>query len=110
MKTLTTLIAVVATSFALNANAEFTDTEVLGIGEIFPIQTTRVQSSDVVSASNPNEMVWDSNSEGYIANSIVESSIASALFELENNPPAAGRSNTNEVFIYNELAGEHDLQ
>jgi len=40
MKTLTTLIAVVTTSFALNANAEFTDTEVLNIGEIFPIQTT----------------------------------------------------------------------
>jgi len=40
------------------------------------------------SVSNSNEMVWDSNSEGYIANSI-----ASALLELENNPPAAGRSN-----------------
>ena len=110
MKTLTTLIAVAATSFALNANAEFTDTEILGIGEIFPIQTSRAQPSDVVSISNPNEMVWDSNSEGYISNSIVENSIASALLELENNPPAAGRSNTNEVFIYNDTAGEYHLQ
>ena len=109
MKTLTTLIAVVATSFALNANAEYTDTEVLNIGEIFPIQTTSVQSSEVASVSIPNEMVWDSNSEGYISNSIVENSVAGALLELENNPPAAGGS-SNEVFIYNELAGEYHLQ
>ena len=109
MKTLTTLIAVVATSFALNANAEYTDTEVLNIGEIFPIQTTSVQSSEVASVSSPNEMVWDSNSEGYISNSIVENSVAGALLELENNPPAAGGS-SNEVFIYNELAGEYHLQ
>ena len=109
MKTLTTLIAVVATSFALNANAEYTDTEVLNIGEIFPIQTTNVQSSEVAGVSSPNEMVWDSNSEGYISNSIVENSVAGALLELENNPPAAGGS-SNEVFIYNELAGEYHLQ
>ena len=110
MKTLTTLIAVVATSFALNANAEYTDTETLSLGEIFPIQTTSVQSSEVTSVSSPNEMVWDSNSEGYISNSTVENSVAGALLELENNPPAAGRSNSNEVFIYNELAGEYHLQ
>ena len=110
MKTLTTLIAVAATSFALNANAEFTDTEVLSIGEIFPIQTSSAQPSEVASVSIPNEMVWGGEQKGFILNSTVENSIASALLELENNPPAAGRSNTNEVFIYNDTAGEYHLQ
>ena len=109
MKTLTTLITVVATSFTLNANAEFTDTEVLGIGEIFPIQTTRVQSSDVVSASNPNEMVWSSEKESYFLSSTIENSVAGALLELENNPPAAG-GYSKEVFIWNDNAGDYQLQ
>ena len=105
MKTLTTLIAVVAASFALNANAEYTDTEVLNIGEIFPIQTTNVQSSEVTGVSIPNEMVWDSNSEGYISSSTYESSVAGALRELESNPPAAGKAGDNSTFpayLWNE--------
>ena len=110
MKTLTTLIAVIATSFAMNANAEYTDTETLSIGEIFPIQTSRAQPSDVASVSLPNEMVWGGENEGFILNSTVENSVADALLELENNPPAAGRSNTNEVFIYDEMAGDYQFQ
>ena len=107
MKTLTTLIAVVATSFTLNANAFNVDE--LTIGEVFSIQSVTYQEP-VNSTSIPNEMVWGGEQEGFILNSTVENSVADALLELENNPPAAGRSNTNEVFIYNELAGEYHLQ
>ena len=109
MKTLTTLIAVVATSFAINVNAEYTDTETLNIGEVFPIQETSPRNSEETTTSNPNEMVWNSDSEGYISKSSEENSVASALLELENNPPAAG-SSSREVFIYNEIAGEYHLQ
>ena len=109
MKTLTTLIVVAATSFALNANAEYVDSETLNIGEVFPIQVSSVRSSDEAGTSNPNEMVWNSSSEGYISKSSEENSVASALLELESNPPAAGGS-SREVFIYNEVAGEYHLQ
>ena len=109
MKTLTTLIAVVATSFTLNANAEYIDTETLNIGEIFPIQETRVQSSELASVSLPNELVWGGEHEGWVPVTIVENSVADALLELKNNPPAAG-AYTKEVFFYNELAGEYHLQ
>ena len=108
MKTLTTLIAVVAASFAINVNADAVHDEP-GIGDVFPIQAVTYQES-VKSTSNPHELVWGGENEGYILNSIVENSIASALLELENNPPAAGRSNSNEVFIYNNTAGEYHLQ
>jgi len=108
MKTLTTLIAVVATSFTLNANAYNVDE--LTIGEIFPIQTTSTQSSDVASVSLPNEMLWGGEHEGFILNSTIENSVVGALLELENNPPAAGSSNTKEVFIWNDNAGEYHLQ
>ena len=55
-------------------------------------------------------MVWGGENDGFILNSIVENSVAGALLELENNPPAVNHSNSNEVFIYNELAGEYHLQ
>lgn len=109
MKTLTTLLAVVATSFTLNANAEYIDSETLSIGEIFPIQETRVQSSEVASVSIPNEMAWGGEHEGWIPATTVENSIANALLELKNNPPAAG-AYSKEVFFYNEMAGEYHLQ
>jgi hypothetical protein len=108
MKTLTTLIAVVATSFAINVNAGSVHNDP-GIGDAFPIQDVTYQKSSG-SASNPNEMVWNSNSEGYILNSTEQNTVASALRELQSNPPAAGRSNSREVFIYNDNAGEYQLQ
>ena len=110
MKTLTTLIAVVATSFAINANAEYIDTETLSIGEIFPIQEVSYSSAEVVSVSLPNEMVWGGENKGWILNTTQENAVASALLELESNPPAAGRSNTREIFIWNDNAGDYQLQ
>ena len=108
MKTLTTLIAVVATSFAINVNAGSVHNDP-GIGDAFPIQdVTYQESSD--SSSNPNEMVCNSDSEGYVLKSTEENTIASALLEIESNPPAAGRSSSSETFIYNETAGEYHLQ
>ncbi|MBE9525692.1 MAG: hypothetical protein IME94_01835 [Proteobacteria bacterium] len=106
MKTLTTLIAVAATSFALNANAFNVDE--LTIGEVFPIQSITYQQP-VNSTSLPNEMVWSSEKESYFLISSQENSVAGALLELKNNPPAAG-GYSKEVFIYNEMAGEYHLQ
>ncbi|MCU7836049.1 MAG: hypothetical protein KZQ83_12475 [gamma proteobacterium symbiont of Taylorina sp.] len=97
MKTLTTLIAVVATSFALNANAEFIDTTALGVGEVFPIQSTIVQDNSV--AGNTDGLVYDIDSETLVyLNASEKQSVASALRELENNPPAAGKSDNNSSF------------
>ena len=107
MKTLTTLITVVATSFTLNANAFNVDE--LTIGEVFPIHDTSTQPSEVASVSLPNEMVWGGENEGFILNSTVENSVASALLELENNPPAGG-GYSKEVFIWNEMDGDYHLQ
>ena len=107
MKTLTILIAAAAASLTINANAYNVDD--LTIGEVFPVQSITYQES-ADSVSTPNELVWGGENEGYILNSIVENSIASALQELENNPPAAGRSSSRSVFIYNDTAGEYHLQ
>ena len=109
MKTLTTLIAVVATSFTLNVNAGSVHDDP-GMGDAFPMEDISYQEQGTRSQSNPNELVWGGENEGYILNSIVENSVASALLELESNPPAAGRSSSREVFIYNDTAGEYHLQ
>ena len=108
MKTLTTLIAVVATSFTINVNADPVHDDP-GMGDVFPIQTITYQEP-VKSVSNPNELVWGGENEGYILKSTYESSVAGALRELESHPPASGRSNIGEVFFWNDMAGEYHLQ
>ena len=108
MKTLTTLIAVVATSFAINVNAGSVHNDP-GIGDAFPIQDVTYQESTSES-SNTNTLVWGGEQKGFILNSTQENSVASALQELESNPPAAGRSNSRAVFIYNDMVGEYHLQ
>ena len=109
MKTLTTLIAVVATSFAINVNAGSVHNDP-GIGDAFPIQDVTYQES-ANDTSNSNALVWGGENQGFIVNSSEENSVASALQELESNPPAAGgRSNSRAVFIYNDTAGEYHLQ
>ena len=119
MKTITTLIAIAAASFALNANAEFTDTEYLTIGEVFPIQNSAVQEQQVTfiedtSELNNNLAVHGDPGIGDVfpirnTYSIARQSVARALLELELNPPAAGKS-TDEVFIWNEMDGDYHLQ
>ena len=108
MKTLTTLIAVVATSFAINASADSVHNDP-GIGDAFPIQNITYQGT-ADSVVNPDTLVWGGENKGFIQSSTEENSIASALLELESNPPAAGRSNSRATFIYNDMAGEYQLQ
>ncbi|MCU7833818.1 MAG: hypothetical protein KZQ83_01095 [gamma proteobacterium symbiont of Taylorina sp.] len=93
MKTLTTLIIATAASFSLNANA--IDVDTLSAGEIFPIQNTSIQEQMKTVSGNTDSLVYDIDSETF---SYINQSVAGALSEMENNPPAAGKSGNNSSF------------
>ncbi|MCU7836946.1 MAG: hypothetical protein KZQ83_17050 [gamma proteobacterium symbiont of Taylorina sp.] len=109
MKTLMTLIIATAASFSLNANA--IDVDTLSAGEIFPIHNTAIQEQMNTVSGSTGSLVYDIDSETLVyLNASEKQSVARALRELESNPPAAGRSSSREVFIYNDTAGEYHLQ
>ncbi len=112
MKTMTTLLIAAATTFAINANAAPVHGDP-GMGDVFPIQDIAIEPSDIKIVKDTGQQVWSVAYEEWVNpadfSSDARQTIASALRDLENNPPAAGGRN-NEVFLWDETAGEYQLQ
>ena len=119
MKTITTLLIAVAASFSLNANADSFYEDPLygdpGIGDVFPMKDINYQKQEVSFVKDTGEQVWSVEYEQWVNpadfNSTAKLTVADVLHELETNPPAAGGVRPNNgVFIYDENAGEYQLQ
>ncbi len=125
MKTLTTLIFAATAAFAVNANADAVHGDP-DIGDVFPIQETSLQPHSINTIADTSEPVWYLNTvtdngknawsveyEEYVnpanLNQISQNSVASMLQELDSNPPAAG-AYSDDVFKWDETAGEYQLQ
>lgn len=114
MKTITTLLIAVAASFSLNANADSSLYNDPGIGDVFPIENVSYKATDVTYVKDTGEEVWNVEYEQWVNpadfNSTAKLTVADVLQKLETNPPAAGGIRQNDVFIYDETAGEYQLQ
>ena len=112
MKTIATILFAAATTFSFNANAAPVHGDP-GIGDVFPVQEVAIQTGEIKTVPNTGKEVWSVVFEEWVNpadfNSDARHSIASALIELENNPPAAG-NRYNQTFIWDETAGEYQLQ
>ena len=112
MKTITTLLIAVAASFSLNANADplYGDPD---IGDVFPMENITIQDQELTIVEDTGKQIWSVSYEQWVNpadfNSTAKQTLASVLQELENNPPAAGKS-SSAVFIFDETAGEYQLQ
>ena len=116
MKTITTLLIAAAASFSLNVSADSGDLHNdPGIGDAFPMQDIVIKEQPIrANIPDTGKQVWSTAYEQWVNpadfNSTAKQSIASALKELENNPPAANGMSYDPVFIYNDTAGEYHLQ
>lgn len=114
MKKITTLLIAIAASFTLNANADTSLYGDPGIGDVFPINDVNYQSNEFTYVQDTGEKVWSVEYEQWVNpadfNSTAKLTVADILQELEINPPAAGGVRPNGVFIYDETAGEYQLQ
>ncbi len=114
MKTLTTLLFAASAAFTVSANA---DTDALygdpAINDVFPIQETSIQPQPVNTVADTGQEVWSVEYEEYINpadfNLSAQNSVAGVLHEMENNPPAAG-IRSDSTFLWDETAGEYQLQ
>ncbi len=112
MKTLSTLLFAVSAVFAVNANADAVHGDP-DIGDVFPIQETSIQPQALTTVADTGKQVWSVEFEEYVNpadfNLSAQNSVASMLQEMENNPPAAG-GHANSTFLWDETAGEYQLQ
>ena len=111
MKTIATIIFATVTTISLNANAAPVHGDP-GIGDVFPIQDITIQPGEIKMVRNSGKEVWSVTYEEWVNpadfNSDARQTIASALNQLENNPPAAGKY--SQTFIWDNTAGEYQLQ
>ena len=112
MKILSTLIIAAVTAFTVNANADSLYNDP-GIGDVFPVKDIAIQQQQITIVEDTGKEVWSVEYEQWInpadLNFYGNQSVANALRELENNPPAAGKR-SDEVFIWDEVADEYQLQ
>jgi len=116
MKTMTTLLiaaAVATAAFSITANADeyYNDP---GIGDAFPMQPIVARDQAIrADIADTGKLVWSTRYEEWVNpadfNSTAKQSVASALQELENNPPAADKR-SSAVFIWDKTADEFQLQ
>ena len=113
MKTITTLLITAAAAFSMNVNANelYNDP---GMGDVFPMKNIVIQKQSIrANVADTGKQVWSTPYEQWVNpadfNSTAKQTIASALQELENNPPAAGKR-SSAVFIWDETADEFQLQ
>lgn len=112
MKTVTTLLIAATASFSLSASADTLYNDP-GISDVFPMENIVFQTQERNLVKDTGQEVWSVEYEQWINpadfNSIAKQTVASALQELENNPPAAGKR-ANSTFTWDETAGEYQLQ
>ncbi len=136
MKTITTLLIAVAVSFSLNASAD--DSGDLhndpGMGDVFPMESVMLKEQkrapyEVFSfertmineqqrspyIADTGKEVWSVEYEQWVnpADFNVSSkliTVADIVKELEENPPAANGMSHDPVFIWDDNAGEYQLQ
>lgn len=112
MKAITPLFLAAATTFSINANAAPVHGDP-DIADVFPIQDISIQPSEVRTVADIGNKTWSISYEEWVNpadfNSGAKQTIVSALRELEAHPPAAG-NNYNQTFIWDENAGEYQLQ
>ncbi|NOQ79945.1 MAG: hypothetical protein GQ546_11150 [Gammaproteobacteria bacterium] len=112
MKTITPLLIAITASFSINANADafYNDP---AIDDIFPIENVTLQEQEVTIIEDTGKQVWSTAYEQWVNpadfNSNAKLTLSRALQELENNPPAAGKQ-SSAVFIWDQTAGEYQLQ
>lgn len=113
MKIITTLLLAATTALSMNVTASELHNDP-GIGDVFPMENVVIQEQAIrTDIADTGRQVWSTSHEQWVNpadyNSIAKQSIASALQELENNPPAAGKR-SSAVFIWDETADEYQLQ
>lgn len=113
MKTIITLLITVTAAFSMTANANelYNDP---AMGDVFPMQNVVIQKQAIkADVADTGKLIWSTPYEQWVNpadfNSTAKQTIASALQELEDNPPAAG-NRSNAVFIWDETADEFQLQ
>ena len=113
MKTITILLIAAAAAFSMTANANelYNDP---AIDDVFPMENVGIQEQAIrPDIADTGKQVWSISYEQWVNpadfNSTAKQTIASALQELENNPPAAGKR-SSAVFIWDETADEYQLQ
>ncbi len=113
MKTLNSLLIALTAAVSLNANADplYGDP---AIDDIFPMEDVAIKHQTIkTDIADTGRLVWSVPYEQWVNpadfNSSAKRTIASALQELENNPPASG-SYSRELFKWDETAGEYQLQ
>ncbi len=114
MKTLSTLFFALAASVSFNANADslYGDPS---MGDIFPMASTTLQAQEISTIRDTGQLVWSVEYEEFVnpadfnASTQSHQTVASALQNLDNNPPAAG-STSDSTFIWDTTAGEYQLQ
>jgi hypothetical protein len=113
MKTITTFIIAAATTFSLTAANAASVHGDPGIGDVFPMQDIVLKQQVINTVKDTGDLVWSVEYEEWVNpadfNPVSKATVASALRDLENNPPAAGQRST-EVFKWDEMAGEYQLQ
>ena len=114
MKTYTTLLIAAAAAFSLNANADpLMDIIHPESADIFQLDEGVIVPQELVFVEDTGKEVWSVEYEQYVNpadfNSTTSGTIASALQQLKNNPPAAGQLSA-EVFKWDEVADEYQVQ
>jgi len=114
MKTLTTLLVAATAAISINANADpLMDIIHPESADIFQLNEGVIVPQDLVFVEDTGKQVWSFEYEEYVNpsdfNSSAKQTIASALEELKNNPPAAGKASSS-VFVWDEIADEYQLR
>jgi hypothetical protein len=114
-RTISVTAIALSAGIAFNANAGFS-AELYNdpaINDVFPEQSVTIKEQPVRIINDRSQLVWSTSYEEWVNpadfSSSAQQTIASALLEMENNPPAAG-GRPNQVFIWDETADEYQLQ
>jgi hypothetical protein len=102
MKTITTLLIASATAISLNASAGI----YLGVEAEDEYNANSLNNFPTVTQTNSPSVVTLNEDEYKYGESMAGQDIASVLNELENSPPAAGRSSSSDVTILGSHADE----
>jgi len=117
MKTITSILAAVAVSFSLNVSADSGDLHNdPGMGDVFPMEDIVIkdQQRKAYIADTGKKVYyeeyeeWINPADFNVSTKLI--SIADINRELETNPPAANGMSSDPVFIWDDNAGEYQLQ
>ncbi|WP_198262798.1 hypothetical protein [sulfur-oxidizing endosymbiont of Gigantopelta aegis] len=115
-RTISITAIVLSAGIAFNANAD-NNAELYGdpaMNDVFPVQSVTIKEQPIRIINETKQIVWSTSYEEWVNpadfSSSAQQTLASALLEMENNPPAAGGGRSNQIFIWDDTADEYQLQ